>query len=552
MKFIYDSHNKSESELFNKIRNFFIFSKNINLNLKDTTDILVFSDEIIFPLNSIKNNIIELVNEVGFNNLCNTLKLFTNTNYLENIKNEINEKINFYNDIFVPVKAFRKTLDENMNNSVISIGKTDEKYKNDYLEKVFRITLLIDENTNDYLILDGFIKNDNINIYIKSSQICNKNLYRKKKCITDMLNQKKVINKKFKKNYLKNMLLSELIIYDEDEFCDLVNKYYNQYMELSNKSFMNIMKEFIGKSSSIKSMYDTIRLLLMGTDENENVASLLYGLTKEKKIGSFIISDIIYNNLNYNSQLKIKKANANLKEEMEKIKSLTIEDIDYKKQILSLSKMPLAVKSLALEKAEEMKSSNNEYYKQLTYVKCLIKYPWTSEADDLFYKNLKEDEEEAKNYINNVENKLFNLSYGHKEVKKSLLQLIGKWISNPSSSGGSIALVGPPGVGKTLLAKSVGSALGIPFAQITLGGQNDGELLHGHGYTYSGSQPGMIVRKMIETGQSRCILYFDELDKACSKHGTTNEIMSILIHLTDPNMNKSFQDRFFKVLIFPR
>ena len=205
-------------------------------------------------------------------------------------------------------------------------------------------------------------------------------------------------------------------------FCDLVNKYYNQYMELSNKSFMNIMKEFIGKSSSIKSMYDTIRLLLMGTDENENVASLLYGLTKEKKIGSFIISDIIYNNLNYNSQLKIKKANANLKEEMEKIKSLTIEDIDYKKQILSLSKMPLAVKSLALEKAEEMKSSNNEYYKQLTYVKCLIKYPWTSEADDLFYKNLKEDEE-AKNYINNVENKLFNLCMVIKKLKNHYYNL---------------------------------------------------------------------------------------------------------------------------------
>ena len=61
----------------------------------------------------------------------------------------------------------------------------------------------------------------------------------------------------------------------------------------------------------------------------------------------------------------------------------------------------------------------------------------------------------------------------------------------------------------------------------------------------------MIVRKMIETGQSRCILYFDELDKACSKHGTTNEITSILIHLTDPNMNKSFQDRFFQGIDFP-
>jgi len=93
--------------------------------------------------------------------------------------------------------------------------------------------------------------------------------------------------------------------------------------------------------------------------------------------------------------------------------------------------------------------------------------------------------------------------------------------------------------------------LDIPFAQITLGGQNDGELLHGHGYTYSGSQPGLIIKKMVEAGKSRCILYFDELDKATSKHGSINEITSILIHLTDPNMNKSFQDRFFQGVEFP-
>ena len=116
--------------------------------------------------------------------------------------------------------------------------------------------------------------------------------------------------------------------------------------------------------------------------------------------------------------------------------------------------------------------------------------------------------------------------------------MIGKWVSNPSSAGTCFGLVGPPGVGKTLLAKSISKALDIPFGQITLGGQNDGELLHGHGYTYSGSQPGMIIKKMVEMGKSRCILYFDELDKACSKHGTTNEITSILIHLTDPNMNR--------------
>jgi endopeptidase La len=548
LKFLEDKDTKSDIELFDKIRNFVILSGNINLQLVDSKDILLFDEKTINPLKSIKEDIKLLLKETGFINIIESIKLFTNEHILKNLNSDIIEEINFYNNIFVPVSVNITEIDSP---KIVIIEKLKDKHKNDYLDKLFTIYLKIDELHDKYIVFTGFIRNDNINIFLKSSQISNKGLYIKKKNITELLNQKKIINKKFKKTYLKNMLLSELLINTEDEFCDMVNKYYNQYMELSNKSFMNIMKEFIGKSSSIKSMYDTIRLLLMGTDENENVASLLYGLTKEKKVGGFIISDIIYNNLNYSSQLKIKKANINLKEEMEKIKSLTIEDIDYKKQILSLSKMPLAVKSLALEKAEEMKSSNNEYYKQLTFVKCLIKYPWSSASDDAFYKNLKEDAAEAKHYITNVENKLFKLSYGHTEVKKSLLQLIGKWISNPSSSGGAIALVGPPGVGKTLLAKSVGSALGIPFAQITLGGQNDGELLHGHGYTYSGSQPGMIIRKMIETGQSRCILYFDELDKACSKHGTTNEITSILIHLTDPNMNKSFQDRFFQGIDFP-
>ena len=164
---------------------------------------------------------------------------------------------------------------------------------------------------------------------------------------------------------------------------------------------------------------------------------------------------------------------------------------------------------------------------------------------------MKNNNNMAIEYLKTVENKLHNSCYGHEEAKKSLLQIIGKWISNPMSQGTSFGFVGPPGVGKTLLAKSVSTALDIPFAQITLGGQNDGELLHGHGYTYSGSQPGLIIKKMVEAGNSRCILYFDELDKSTSKHGSINEITSILIHLTDPNMNKTFQDRFFQGVDFP-
>ena len=121
-------------------------------------------------------------------------------------------------------------------------------------------------------------------------------------------------------------------------------------------------------------MYTTIRLLLLGNEENINVAGLLFEITKDKKINSNLIYDLIYKNLNYVCQIKLKKTISNMKDELKKIQSMSMDDIDFKKQILSIKNMPLTVKSLALEKVEEMKSSNNEYYKQLQYVKTLFKF----------------------------------------------------------------------------------------------------------------------------------------------------------------------------------
>lgn len=370
-----------------------------------------------------------------------------------------------------------------------------------------------------------------------------------------IITSKKEINDKFTKSYLRNIPLCNLLILSNEELYDLVKKEYHIYNKLVKMSFISLMKEFnkedIPPKDIIKNMYNIIRLLLLGSDENINIAGLLYSVTKEKKLDfEFSIPNIIYENLSYLSQIKLRKSIVNIKNEIDKIKTISSDDVDMKKQIIICHNMPSSVKKAAFEKLEEMKSANNEYYKQLLYVKTLLHFPWPSTNDDTFFTDIGKSADKGKGFLDNVVTKLNGKVYGHIECKETIKELIGKWICNPSSAGSAIGLSGPPGVGKTLIAKAIGTSLGLPFVQITLGGQNDGELLHGHGYTYSGSQPGMIVKKMVEAGNARCIMYFDELDKACRKYDN-NEIYNILIHLTDPNTNSEFQDRFFQEIKFP-
>jgi endopeptidase La len=428
-----------------------------------------------------------------------------------------------------------------------------EKYNNnDFLELTRELWIKNPLNKNNYLKIILYFKNDPLSIKIKTCQLLNKYLYNKKIEILKEIDINNFeIDNKFVKTFMKHDYFGNIYCMKVKEYCKYINKMYFKQLEIINTTFLNLMKDFISKKNTTKNMYEIILLLLLGNDESIDMAGLLIGLIKEKKNLNHNFYYHILNNLTYYLQIKIKKADQNIKSELDKIKSISNEDIDYKKQLIVNKLIPENVKSLTLEKIEEMKSFNNEYYKQLTFVKTIINFPWPSKLNDNIFKQLKKNKKKSKEYLKNINEKLKKSSYGHNEAKKLLLQIIGKWISNPESQGTCFGLVGPPGVGKTLLAKSVGEALDIPFAQITLGGQNDGELLHGHGYTYSGSQPGLIVKKMVDMGKSRCILYFDELDKATSKHGNINEITSILIHLTDPNMNKTFQDRFFQGVEFP-
>ncbi len=519
------------------------------------------------PFEEIKKQIILLCKIVGFTNICDVFYLIFRKKNIYTDKND-NAKLELLNKVFVPLDYELLMNDYEPCIEKISIEKMES---GKYLS-IFNNECVVTIDCNGSILkLKGFIKTDPLNIFMRTSQISNNFLYEKKvifetiiKSIEnnnedyliseDIFTKIQFIKKDFAESYFKNMTITDVLIMTQDQFINKLCEDYNKFLELNKIQLVKLIKNFTKNASeNFYSMFNTIKLLLLGSEENCSIASLLFNLLKDKKNpnSNEYISNIIYEQLNYISQLKLKKSSLNIKNELEKIKGISTSDIDLKKQVLLSKYMPDFIKKICLEKLEELKNSNNETYKIKMYVNILVQFPWPSEVDDNVFKLISMDKTKSKEFLENIEKKINLQVYGHELAKTKTLQMLAKLISVQGSNIHPIALSGPPGVGKTKFAQCLAECLDIPFVQITLGGQNDGELLHGHGYTYSGAQPGLIVKKMVDAGSARCIMYFDELDKCVSKNGQVNELMSILIHLTDPMTNGSFQDRFFQEITFP-
>jgi len=132
---------------------------------------------------------------------------------------------------------------------------------------------------------------------------------------------------------------------------------------------------------------------------------------------------------------------------------------------------------------------------------------------------------------------------GNDPVKQSLLRLV-RMRDAKRGRGFSVALEGPPGVGKTTLARAAFEALDMPFFAIPLNGAFDAAYLRGSCYVYEGSMPGKIAQCLQAAQTSRVVFFFDEVDKI-SRSARGDEITPVLMGLTDPAQNDAFQDKYF-------
>ena len=235
-----------------------------------------------------------------------------------------------------------------------------------------------------------------------------------------------------------------------------------------------------------------------------------------------------------------------IKEIYNEIKNMNDIKTPLKIKILQ-SHLPINVKATVIKKLEMLERSgydNGDSKKFYDWIDSLLKIPFNKYCNMPISNN--ESPEKIGNFLNNFYQNLDNAIYGHKKVKQVLTETIAKWITHPTTKGHAIAIVGPPGVGKTsLVREGLAKGLNRPFCSMSLAGMHDEAYLTGFAMTYEGSQEGRISKMLKNSGVMNPIIFMDELDKVDTvRHGLS--IMNKLIEITDFSQNHEFEDLYYQ------
>lgn len=185
-----------------------------------------------------------------------------------------------------------------------------------------------------------------------------------------------------------------------------------------------------------------------------------------------------------------------------------------------------------LARLSKMSANNPDANVIRTYLEWICDLPWNNYTKDTLE-------------IGNAKEVLDRDHYGLKEVKERIMEYLAVKKITGSMAGPILCLVGPPGVGKTSIAKSIAESMGRSYARISLGGIRDEADIRGHRRTYIGSMPGRIITALKQAGTNNPLMLFDEIDKMASDY--RGDPAAALLEVLDSEQNTKFRDHFMEV-----
>ena len=336
---------------------------------------------------------------------------------------------------------------------------------------------------------------------------------------------------------------SDLSIVEEEAMIRNLRELYEEYLSENPRASRSAVDK-IRETDDLSTLIDVMTMQVgLSFCKRQDILNCLDVASRYELLNSYLIEEVNIFRIREEYRSKVQEEVSKnqkeyfLREQMRVIQSELGDGADediferYEKQLAELECSDEIRENIhkEIEHLKHIPNSSSEHILCEDYIECLLSLPWEHSCDE-------------NTDIRNAERVLDEDHYGLEKVKERILEFLAVRSLTNRSDAPIICLVGPPGTGKTSIARSVARALEKPYIRVCLGGVRDEAEIRGHRRTYVGAMPGRLIDGLKRAGVKNPLILLDEIDKVGKDY--RGDTSSALLEVLDPEQNVNFRDHY--------